>query len=131
MTKEERFKKWQEGHKRWLADPKNREHLSKKNQEFWESEEGEKLKKVNSKRNRKWWRDRPDDEFVLGERIPQRLNGKRNEEGYRDYMARFQARWRASHPNYYKYLQRYRKDKKNGKFNGTFKEWQKANGVEA
>ena len=104
MTKDERIEKWLEGHRKWLKDPKNRKHLSDKNKEFWASEEGEKLKQTNSKRNRKWWRDRPDDEFVLGERIPQRLNGKRNANGYKTYMRTYQQRYREQHKDYYKWL---------------------------
>lgn len=47
------------------------------------------------------------------------------------YQKDYQISWRKLHPNYYKYLQRYRLDKKNGKFDGTFKEWQIKNGVKA
>ena len=49
----------------------------------------------------------------------------------RGYQNAYQKKFREEHPNYYKYFQRYRLDKKRGKFEGTFKEWQIKNGVEA
>lgn len=47
----------------------------------------------------------------------------------RSYQREYQKIWRASHGGYYKYFKQYTKDKKEGKFEGTFKEWQIKNGV--
>lgn len=48
---------------------------------------------------------------------------------YRSYIREYQKLWRARHSEYYKYFVKYRQDKKEGKFEGTFKEWQIKKGV--
>ena len=52
-------------------------------------------------------------------------------EHYTEYIKEYQKTWRARHSEYYKYFQQYSQDKKEGKFEGTFKEWQIKNGVKA
>ena len=128
MTEEDRFKKWQDGHKKWLKDPKNRKHLSDKNKEFWKSEEGEKQKQINSDRNTKWWDDKDESEFVLGKRYQQKSKGERCEEGYRDYMREFQRKWRADNKDYYKWLYQKRTGKTDLNYDmwKYFNKWRKA-----
>ena len=92
-SKEERFKAWQEGHKRWLKDPKNRKHLSEKIKEFW-SGDREELKESNRQKSKEYWENKPAEEYALGERIPQKIDGVRDPESYRNYMRTFQQKFR-------------------------------------
>ena len=78
------------------------------------------------------WSDEDQEKFERERNRRQCLNHRnKHREEYTDYQNTYQKKFREQHPNYYKYLQRYRLDKKRGKFEGTFKEWQIKNGVEA
>lgn len=103
MTKDERIERWLEGHRKWLKDPKNREHLSNKLKEFW-SGDREELKESNRQKAKEYWDNKPAEEYALGERIPQKIDGVRDPESYRNYMRSFQQRYREQHKDYYKWL---------------------------
>lgn len=66
-----------------------------------------------------YWENKPEDEFVLGKRIRQKIDGIRDAEGYREYMAEYQKKWRESHKYYYAYL----KQKKSGKTVLEYEQW--------
>lgn len=95
-----------------------------------------KYPKMREARLRYWhgdnWTEEDQKEFEK-ERNRRQCSNHRNKhrDEYTSYQKTYQVRWREQHPNYYKYLQRYRLDKKTGKFDGTFKEWQIKNGVKA
>ena len=95
-----------------------------------------KFPKMREARLRQWhgenWSEEDQKEFERERNRRQCLNHRnKHRDEYTSYQNRYQISWRIQHPNYYKYLQRYRLDKKNGKFDGTFKEWQIKNGVKA
>lgn len=66
---------------------KHRENLSKALKEYWSDEDRHddwtnKIKEGVDE----YWENKPNDEFVLGRRIRQKVDGKRDKEGYREYQ---------------------------------------------
>lgn len=68
---------------------KHRENLSKALKEYWsdETRREEWTNKIQEGIN-DYWENKHDDEFVLGKRIRQKIEGKRDKEGYREYQRR-------------------------------------------
>lgn len=66
---------------------KHRENLSKALKEYWsdETRHDDWCEKIQEGIN-DYWENKPDDEFVLGRRIRQKIEGKRDKEGYREYQ---------------------------------------------
>lgn len=107
-----------------------KKHLSEHQKGLWKDKKwSDNQRKLIKEANANYWGDKPEKEYVLGRRIQQKFEGVRDEEGYRAYQFSYQQKFRQEHPFYYKYLQQYKKDKKNGEFAGTFKEWCAKKGV--
>lgn len=51
-----------------------------------------------------YWSEKPQEEFVLGKRYRQKIDGKRYKIGYRLFQRDYQKKFRAEHPAYYAYL---------------------------
>lgn len=66
---------------------KHRENLSKALKKYWSDEDrhDDWTNKIKEGIN-DYWENKPDDEFVLGKRIRQKVDGKRDKEGYREYQ---------------------------------------------
>ena len=67
----------------------HRENLSKALKEYWsdETRHDEWTEKIQEGIN-DYWENKSDDEFVLGRRIRQKIDGIRDKEGYREYQRR-------------------------------------------
>lgn len=78
------------------------------------------------------WTEEDQQNFVRARNTRQcgRYRNK-HRDAYTKYTRDYQQNFRANHPNYYRYLQQYRRDKKRGLFEGTFKDWQDKKGVKA
>lgn len=74
---------------KYTKTKKHKENLSKALKEYWSDEDRHddwtnKIKEGVDD----YWENKPDDEFVLGRRIRQKIDGKRDKEGYREYQRR-------------------------------------------
>ena len=67
----------------------HRENLSKALKEYWsdETRHDEWQEKIQEGIE-EYWSEKPQEEFVLGRRIRQKIDGKRDKEGYREYQRR-------------------------------------------
>lgn len=72
---------------KYTKTKKHRENLSKALKEYWsdETRHDDWCEKIQEGIN-EYWDNKPDDEFVLGKRIRQKIDGKRDKEGYREYQ---------------------------------------------
>ena len=68
---------------------KHRENLSKALKKYWsdETRHDEWTEKIQEGIN-DYWENKPDEDFVLGKRIRQKIDGIRDAEGYREYQRR-------------------------------------------
>ena len=104
----------------YTKSKKHRENLSEALKEYWsdETRHDEWCEKIQEGVE-DYWDNKPDNEFVLGKRIRQKINGKRDKNGYRIFQREYQKKWRAEHPHFYAYL----RQKKEGKTTKTYEEW--------
>ena len=74
---------------KYIKTKQHRENLSKALKEYWsdETRRNDWTEKIQEGIN-DYWENKPDDEFVLGRRIRQKIDGKRDKEGYREYQRR-------------------------------------------
>lgn len=68
---------------------KHREKLSKALHEYWSDTQRHDDWTAKIKEGvDEYWENKPEDEFVLGKRIRQKIDGIRDKEGYREYQRR-------------------------------------------
>jgi len=74
---------------KYKKSKQHRENLSKALKEYWsdETRHDEWTEKIQEGIN-DYWENKSDDEFVLGRRIRQKIDGIRDKEGYREYQRR-------------------------------------------
>lgn len=84
---------------KYTKTKKHRENLSKALKEYWSDEDrhNDWCEKIQEGIN-EYWENKPDDEFVLGRRIRQKIDGKRDRAGYAAYQNEYQKRFREARP---------------------------------
>lgn len=83
----------------YVKTKKHRENLSKALKEYW-SDETRHCDWTNKIKEGvdDYWENKPNDEFVLGRRIRQKVDGKRDRAGYAAYQNEYQKKFREAHP---------------------------------
>ena len=73
----------------YVKTKKHRKKLSDALKEYWsdETRHDEWTEKIQEGIE-SYWSDKPQEDFVLGRRIRQKIEGKRDKEGYREYQRR-------------------------------------------
>ena len=72
---------------KYKKSKKHRENLSKALKEYWsdETRHDDWCEKIQEGIE-EYWADKPQEEYVLGKRYRQKIHGKRDKEGYREYQ---------------------------------------------
>jgi hypothetical protein len=108
--------------KRLIKTEQHRENLRNSLIKYWSNEtRHEEWSDKIREGIESYWSEKPQEEYVLGKRYRQKIDGKRYKIGYRLFQRDYQKKFRAEHPAYYAYL----RQKKEGKTDLSYEDWYK------